>query len=44
MKEYFDANVTWVKENTEVAVNAINGAFKFFINLCLLLFYTIFSP
>ena len=28
MKEYFDANVTWVKENTEVAVNAINGALE----------------
>ena len=26
MKSYFDANVTWVKENTELAVNAINGA------------------
>ena len=26
MKSYFDANVAWVKENTELAVNAVNGA------------------
>ena len=26
MKSYFDANVIWVKENIELAVNAINGA------------------
>ncbi len=26
MKSYFDANVSWVKENTELAVNAVNGA------------------